>query len=126
MKAFKLRSLVLSSALVAAMAAAPFTQAATFNLETASVQDIQAAVDAGALTYEKLVTLYLARIDAYDQKGPSINPVITLNSKALEPARALDVELKKPGRRSPLHGIPFFEKNNYNTADMPTTGGTFL
>jgi len=126
MKAFKLRSLVLSSALVAAMAAAPFTQAATFNLETASVQDIQAAVDAGALTYEKLVTLYLARIDAYDHKGPSINTVITLNSKALETARALDVEFKKTGRRSPLHGIPILAKDNYNTADMPTTGGTFL
>ena len=126
MKTFKLRSLVLSSALVAAMVAAPFTQAATFNLETASVQDIQAAVDAGALTYEKLVTLYLARIDAYDHKGPSINTVITLNSRALETARALDAEFKKTGRRSPLHGIPILAKDNYNTADMPTTGGTFL
>src|SRR3954464_11003504 len=106
MKAFKLRSLVLSSALVAAMAAAPFTQAATFNLETAGIQDIQAAVDAGALTYEKLVTLYLARIEAYDQNGPALNTVITLNKKALAEARALDAEYKAKGRRSPLHGIP--------------------
>jgi amidase len=101
-------------------------QATTFNLETASVQEIQAAVDAGALTYEKLVSLYLARIAAYDQKGPKLNSVITLNPKALETARALDAEYKTKGRRSPLHGIPVLAKDNYDTADMPTSGGTFL
>jgi len=100
--------------------------AATFNLETAGIQDIQAAVDAGALTYEKLITLYLARIDAYDKKGPGLNTVITLNPKALETARALDAEFKAKGRRSPLHGIPVLAKDNYDTADLPTSGGCFL
>lgn len=100
--------------------------AATFNLETAGIQDIQAAVDAGALTYEKLVTLYLARIEAYDKKGPGLNTVITLNPKALETARALDAERKAKGRRSPLHGIPVLAKDNYDTSDMPTSGGCFL
>jgi amidase len=106
--------------------AAPLANAATFDLETAGIQDIQAAVDAGALTYEKLVRLYLARIAAYDDKGPAINAVITLNSKAIETARALDAEYKKSGRRSPLHGIPILAKDNYDTADLPTSGGTFL
>src|SRR5258705_11621385 len=96
--------------------------AKTFELGTASISDIQAAVDAGALTYEKLVSLYLARIAAYDQQGPALNCVITLNPKALEEARALDVEFKKSGRRSPLHGIPVIAKDNYDTADLPTTG----
>jgi amidase len=100
--------------------------AATFDLETAGVTDIQAAVDAGALTYEKLVKLYLARIAAYDHKGPSLNTVITLNPKALETARALDAEFKVKGRRSPLMGIPILAKDNYDTADMPTSGGDFL
>ncbi|MES2825314.1 MAG: amidase family protein [Pseudomonadota bacterium] len=126
MKAFKPRLMILSSALAVALTAVPFTQAATFNLETAGVQEIQAAIDAGALTYEKLVQLYLARIAAYDDKGPGINTVITLNPKALETARALDAEFKKTGRRSPLHGIPILAKDNFDTADMPTTGGTFL
>src|SRR4051812_26778333 len=62
----------------------------TFELETASIGDIQAAVDAGALTYEKLVDLYTARINAYDQKGPALNSVILVNPKAREEARALD------------------------------------
>ena len=90
------------------------------------MQDIQAAMDAGALTYAKLVTLYLARIDAYDHNGPSVNTVITLNSKALETARTLDVEFKKTGRRLPLHGIPILAKDNYNTSDISTTVGTFF
>ena len=29
-------------------------------------------------------------------------------------------------QRSPLHGIPVVLKDNYNTADMPTTGGSVL
>src|SRR5258708_5645600 len=102
-----------------------FARAKTFELETASIGDIQAAIDAGALTYEKLVKLYLARIDAYDQKGPSLNTVITLNPKAVETAKALDVEYNLKGRRSPLHGIPVLVKDNYDTFDLPTTGGAF-
>jgi amidase len=96
--------------------------AATFDLSTATVADINAAFDAGALTSEKLVTLYLARIAAYDQKGPSLNTIITLNSKALETARALDAERKAKGPRSPLHGIPILPKDVYDTYDMPTSG----
>src|SRR5882672_2043432 len=41
--------------------------AAPFDLATATVADIQQALDKGGLTSEKLVRLYLARIDAYDQ-----------------------------------------------------------
>jgi len=105
---------------------APLAQAANFDLETAGIQEIQAAVDAGGLTYEKLVKLYLARIDAYDHKGPALNSVITVNAKAIETAKALDAEYKKSGRRSMLHGIPVLAKDNYDTADLPTSGGTFL
>lgn len=37
--------------------------AATFNLESATVADINAAFDAGALTSQRLTQLYLNRID---------------------------------------------------------------
>jgi amidase len=99
--------------------------AATFELSKAGIPEIQAAVDAGALTYEKLVQLYIARVNAYDQKGPALNSVILLNPKALEEARALDAEFKAKGRRSPLHGIPVIVKDNFDTFDMPNTGGAF-
>jgi len=100
-------------------------RATTFELSKAGIPEIQAAVDSGALTYEKLVSLYLARIAAYDTQGPALNTVITLNPKALETAKALDAEFKLKGRRSPLHGIPVLVKDNYDTFDLPTTGGAF-
>ena len=113
-------------AVLAASLLASSVHARTFDLETASIPDIQEAVASGALSYEKLVTLYLARIEAYDQKGPKLNTVITLNPNALAEARALDAERKAKGPRGPLHGIPVLVKDNYDTFDLPTTGGTFL
>ena len=44
-------------------------RAAQFDLTTASIADINAAFDAGALTSERLVQLYLDRIEAYDERG---------------------------------------------------------
>ena len=98
--------------------------AATFDLTTATTADIDAAFAAGSLTSEKLTGLYLARIAAYDQAGPKLNTIITLNPKALDEARALDAERKVKGPRSPLHGIPVLVKDNYDTFDLPTTGGS--
>jgi len=111
-------------ALGAALAfASPGAHAATFDLSTATIADIQSAMASGALTSEKLVQLYLARIEAYDKKGPKLNAVLTLSKTALEEARALDAERKAKGPRSPLHGIVVLPKDVYDTFDMPTTGG---
>ncbi len=96
------------------------------DLFHATIQDIQAAMDAGTLTSEQLVQMYLDRIAAYDQKGPALNAILWLNPRALEQARALDAERKANGPRSPLHGIPVVLKDNFDTGDMPTTGGSLL
>ena len=108
----------------ALLATAVAVQAATFELTTAGVREINAAFSAGALTSEKLLSLYLARITAYDQAGPKLNAVILLNPKAIEEARALDAERKEGKVRSPLHGIPVLVKDNYDTFDLATTGGS--
>ena len=113
--------LVISLVLAAMFASA--APAATFDLTTATIADINAAFDSGTLTSEKLVRLYLERIKAYDHQGPKINAVLALNAKAIETARALDAERKAKGPRSPLHGIPVIAKDVFDTADMPTTGG---
>ncbi|HET7925067.1 MAG TPA: amidase family protein, partial [Rhodanobacteraceae bacterium] len=97
--------------------------ARVFDLQTATIADINAAFDAGALTSERLVELYLARIAAYDKQGPRINAVITLNAAALETARALDAERRATGPRSPLHGVPVVLKDLFDTADLPTSAG---
>jgi amidase len=52
--------------------------------------------------------------------------VITVNPKALETARAMDAERTTKGPRSPLHGIPVVLKDNIDTADLPTTGGSVM
>lgn len=104
-------------------AAAPKVKARTFDLQTATIADINAAIDAGALTSEKLVQMYLKRIDAYDKRGPKINSVITMNRQALEEARALDAERKEKGRRSELHGIPVVIKDLIDMQGFPTTAG---
>jgi amidase len=95
-------------------------------LAAATIADLNAALAAGTLTSEQLVRMYLARIQAYDDQGPKINAVITLNPRALEVARALDKERKSKGPRSPLHGIPVVLKDNFDTFDLPTTGGSLL
>ena len=98
----------------------------TINFDAATVAELNAAFNAGTLTSEKLVQSCLARIQAYDHQGPSLNAVLAINPKALDIARALDAERKTKGPRSPLHGIPVVLKDNYNTVDMPTTGGSVL
>ena len=96
------------------------------DLDSATIADINAAFSAGTLTAEKLTQMCLARIQAYDRLGPRLRAVIMVNPKALDTARALDAERRAKGPRSPLHGIPVVLKDNFDTADMATTGGSVL
>jgi amidase len=105
-------------------AGAPVSAQKTIDLDAATIADLNAAFSAGTLSAEKLAQMCLARIEAYDRKGPRLRAMITVNPKALETARALDAERKATGPRSPLHGIPVVLKDNFDTADMPTTGGS--
>jgi amidase len=106
------------------MAAARASTPAKFKLEEATIADVHKAFKSGELTAKKLVEMYLKRIEAYDQKGPKLNAVIYVNPKALEEAAALDAKFEKSGPVGPLHGIPVLLKDNVNTKDMPTTGGS--
>lgn len=96
------------------------------QLTQASIPQLSAAMDAGTLSSERLVQAYLDRIAAYDQQGPSLNTVMHLNPDALRRARELDEERRVSGPRSPMHGIPVVIKDNLDTADMPTTAGSFM
>lgn len=116
----------LIAALVWAYSMAPASAQTALDLDSATIPQLAAAMDAGGLTSERLVQLSLARIEAFDEKGPRLNAVLTLNPKALEQARALDAERKAKGKRSLLHGIPVVLKDNFDTFDLPTTGGSVL
>ena len=106
--------------------AAPPAMAKSVEFDQATIAELNAAFEAGTLTAERLVELCLERIEAFDREGPKLHAIISLNPNALEIARALDVERKARGPRSPLHGIPVVLKDNYDTIDMPTTGGSVL
>lgn len=93
-------------------------------IEEQSILVLQQQLATGALTSAQLLDYYLARIQAYDQQGPALNTLITLNSAARVQAQQLDNERERSGPRSLLHGIPVVIKDNYNTIDMPTTGAS--
>lgn len=101
----------------------------TFDLEKATIADIQAAMNARALSAVELVNLYLRRIQAYDQPSPvapaqPLNSVGAINPDLLEDAAESDRLRKKGVVLGPLHGIPFLVKWSFSIAGMPITGGT--
>jgi amidase len=98
--------------------------AAHLQLVEATVREMQLAIQTGLITAEQLVTMYLARIDAYDDAGPGINAYIHVNPNAAAAARQIDA-MRHPGTaRRPLEGIPVALKDIIDTADQPTTGGS--
>jgi Asp-tRNA(Asn)/Glu-tRNA(Gln) amidotransferase A subunit family amidase len=98
--------------------------ATTFDVMEKTILELQEAMTRGQVTSKELVSAYLARIAAYERSGPALNAFITVDARALETAEALDRERASKGPRGPLHGIPIVVKDNFETADMPTTGGS--
>jgi amidase len=117
-----------TSAAAAAMTvlcvASPATAQAPFHLEEATISKIRDAFASGQLTCTQLTRLYLDRIEAYNLKGPSLHAIITVNRRAMETAAEMDRQYRaNPAGAGALHCIPLVLKDNFNTADMPTTGG---
>ena len=102
----------------------PITQDQSVEVFEASITELQEAMSDGRVTAVQLVDAYLARISAYDQGGPALNSMVYLNPNARAQAAALDQERALRGARGPLHGIPIILKDNYDTADLPTSGGS--
>ena len=96
-----------------------------FELDEITVTGLQQAMQSGRLTARSIAEKYLARIEAADKHGPSVNSVIEINPEALDIAEKLDRERKARGPRGPLHGIPVLIKDNIATRDrMMTTAGS--
>ena len=94
------------------------------SVEEATIADIHAAYLSGQTSAREVTAAYLARIAAYDKKGPYLNTVINLNPKALEEAAALDAKLAATGKPvGPLHGIPVVLKDNLDAVGLPMTNG---
>ena len=107
------------------LVASPVTlQAQRFQVEEATIAQIHAAMTAGRLTCRALVSQYLARIEAYDKKGPAINALVVVNPRALAIADSLDRVFNSTRRLSPLHCIPMIVKDNFETIGLQSAGGS--
>jgi amidase len=107
------------------VAAARPVAARAFELDEATIAELQEGLRSGKHTSRSLARQYIARIEEVDRKGPALNSVIEINPEALEIAEALDRERKAGRLRGPLHGVPILIKDNLDTADrMRTTAGS--
>ncbi|MCA1592091.1 MAG: amidase [Acidobacteria bacterium] len=108
----------------AAAATTPFNLK-PFELEEATVAELQSGMKSGKFNARSLAEKYLDRIKDVDERGPAINSVIELNPEAPAIAEVLDRERKAGRTRGPLHGVPVLIKDNIDTADrMMTTAGS--
>jgi len=118
------RQIVLALALLGAIGHADAQPAPVFHLQEATIASVHAAFAAGQLTCAQLTKLYLDRIAAYNLKGPSLRAVITVNPKAMEIAAEMDRQYRaNRAGVGALHCVPIMLKDNFNTFDMPTSGG---
>jgi amidase len=110
------------------LTATPSTSASqqnrTFALEETTVSEVRVRLAARATSCVQLTRAYLARIDAYDDRGPALRAIIHVNPRAAELAASLDQAASSGAMLRTLHCIPIIVKDNFDTADMPTTGGS--
>ena len=95
-----------------------------FEIRGASVVELQEAMELGRASSAWIPQAYLDRTAAFDQTGPAINAMVSLNPNAMAEAEALDRERADGVVRGPLHGVPIVLKDNYDTRDAPTSAGT--
>ncbi|MGB2906703.1 MAG: amidase family protein, partial [Candidatus Aminicenantaceae bacterium] len=93
------------------------------NFEEATIVEIHEAMRAGDLSCHSLVAYYLERIETFDQPT-GLNSLVVVNPEALKRAEEMDQEYARTGILRPLHGIPVIVKDNYETKDLQTTGGS--
>ncbi len=94
-----------------------------FEIVEATIAEIQQAIRSGRTTCRHVVQAHLDRIRAYD-KPTGLNAITVINPKALERADEIDAALAQGQQPGPLFCAPLLVKDNFDTHDLPTTGGS--
>lgn len=105
---------------------APTVSLPPFELEEATISQLQQWMASGQYTSRTLCEMYLKRISEVDRTGPAIRSVLQFNPDAIQIADSLDAERKSGHLRGPLHGIPVLIKDNIDTHDRMTTAAGSL
>src|SRR5438034_4251708 len=110
-----MRALASIGAVVVAGSLAGAQAPRPFNIDEATIAQIETALRGGSLTCRALVEQYRARIEANDKKGAAINAIVMVNNAALAAADDLDRRFRRSGPVGPLHCVPVLVKDNYET-----------
>lgn len=89
-----------------------------------TVAELSYLIKSGQISSLELTQIFLHRLKKFD---PELFCVITLlEDRAIEQAKAMDVELKQGKYRGPLHGIPYGVKDLLALKDFPFTFGSAI
>ncbi len=94
-----------------------------FAYVEATIADVQKAIREGSRFCKEITAGYLARIAAYDQ-STGLNAIIFANPNAIMKAEQIDRKIASGEHLGPLFCVPVLLKDNYDTGDMPTSGGS--
>lgn len=94
-----------------------------FDIVEASIADIQTAILSGDITCREVAQAYLDRIATHD-KQTGLNAITVINPNALARAEETDSKLAAGESLGPLFCAPMLIKDNFDTYDLPTTGGS--
>lgn len=96
----------------------------TFDVVEATIAELRDALASGRTTSRELVAAYLARIDAYDVAGPTLNAVVVRNPDAEAEAAAADARRAAGTTLGPLDGIPYTAKDSYQVRGLTVAAGS--
>jgi len=95
----------------------------SFDVVEATIADIQDAIRTGRTSCQAVVQAYLERIETYD-KSSGLNAITEINPLALQRAKDIDQAVANGDTLGPLFCAPILVKDNFDTHDLPTTGGS--
>lgn len=95
-----------------------------FELGEATIAEMRAALESGAMTSVELTTLYLNRIHAYDANGIRLNSTPIMSPDVLADAQASDDRRAAGEPLGPLDGIPYSIKDSFKAAGLTVASGS--